>query len=269
MKIEKTCEQCGSAYLCERHRADKSRFCCNACQVEWQRSKTDRRDIKCKRCADVFSGMKDHGAWPQYCSRACFAANAIAPAEKECGNCGSLFIATKTNTGHSEDGRRLYCSSACAKAGLQRGDEHKCLNCGGGFYLPQSKLKQRGKAGCCGAECQAAYYVGTLSSSYKRGAYVHSQNGETHLLMSRPGYVGKYVGEHRVVASRVIGRLVTRNEFVIRINRQVSDNRPENLFICESNSEFSKRRAGSLPWPTKSNLHDFSRKRSAEVSGND
>jgi len=76
-------------------------------------------------------------------------------------------------------------------------------------------------------------------------------------LLVRPGYVGKYIGDHRLVASRAIGRLVTRNEFVIRINRNPEDNRPENLFICESNSEFSKRRNGSLPWPTDSNLRDF------------
>ena len=65
------------------------------------------------------------------------------------------------------------------------------------------------------------------------------------------------MGEHRVVASREIGRLVSRDEYVIRINRNPEDNRPENLFICESNSEFSRRRNGSLPWPTASNLCQY------------
>ena len=76
-------------------------------------------------------------------------------------------------------------------------------------------------------------------------------------LLVRPGYVSKYIGDHRLAASRAIGRVVTRDEFVIRLNRNPDDNRPENLFICKSNSEFSRRRNGSLPWPTASNLREY------------
>jgi hypothetical protein len=110
---------------------------------------------------------------------------------------------------------------------------------------------------CCSAKCKAEYYVGLRSPSYKMGFINHSQTKEKHILLERPGYKCKYVGEHRVIAGASIGRPLLRGEVVIRVNRNRNDNRPENLFICESNSEFSKRRNGSLPWPSSSNLKNY------------
>jgi hypothetical protein len=123
--------------------------------------------------------------------------------------------------------------------------------------LAPSVLQKKGQAGCCSKECRAAYYTGERAGNFKNGFYTHTQSGEKHLLMPRPGYVGKYMGEHRIVASKEIGRPVTRNEIVIRLNRNPEDNRPENLFICASNSEYCRRRQGSLPWPKQSNLKDY------------
>jgi hypothetical protein len=71
---------------------------------------------------------------------------------------------------------------------------------------------------------------------------------------------GKYIGEHRRIAEAVIGRSLHRSEYVIRVNRRaVTDNRPENLFICATATEFCRRRNGALPWPSASNLHMFKR----------
>lgn len=76
-------------------------------------------------------------------------------------------------------------------------------------------------------------------------------------------YVGRkngdawYVAEHRLVAGRAIGRPLTTAEKVLHINNDALDNRPENLFVCASNSEMRKRVGGTLPWPTESNLSSY------------
>lgn len=264
MPIHKTCEQCHKGYTVSPARASKTRFCSMACRNASDRT-AERRGLACEACGDNFTAVADHGVWPRFCSRKCFLSQCVRPQEKACATCGGMFVAGKAHHA-SDDGLSMYCSKSCYAESQRIGDEHQCLNCDKPFYLSPSVLRQRGEPGCCSRECQTAFYIGSRHAAFKGGFYTHTQAGERHLLLPRPGYVGKYIGEHRIVASREIGRLVTRNEYVIRINRSPDDNRPENLFICESNSEFSKRRNGSLPWPTKSNLRDFKTCESALAS---
>lgn len=255
MPIHKSCRQCHKIFTVSPARAETARFCSAACRQAGSRT-AERREIACEACGDAFVTTADHGVWPRFCSRECLYRQCIQPKEKLCATCGCLFVAARTS--HStEDGLRKYCSNACRHKGLERGDEYQCLNCNTPFYLNAAAVRQRAAPGCCSKECSKAFYTDTRSASFKRGFYTHKQMGEKHLLLPRPGYVGKYVGEHRVVASREIGRMVKRGEIVIRVNRNPSDNRPENLFICESMSEFCKRRAGTLPWPRKSNLMNY------------
>ena len=219
------------------------------------RKTAERRALCCAACEQNFSAVQDHGRWPRFCSKACYKADHIPPSkDKACAYCDSFFPATRS-AHESNDGYTRYCSVRCKDDARKRGTEHRCLNCAAMFYLAPSTEARRGGGGCCSTDCQRAYYVGARSAEFK-GGYVH-ENGDHMTQLVRPGYAGKYIGDHRLVASREIGRLVTRSEYVIRLNRNPDDNRPENLFICESNSEYSQRRNGSLPWPTTSNLRDY------------
>lgn len=253
MPIHKICEHCGGGYTVPPARAEKTRFCGMACRNANDRT-AERRHLICRSCDQSFVAVQDHGEWPKFCSRECFAAGHIPPKDKACEYCESMFLATRSSH-DSADGYKRYCSVRCSSHAKRRGEEHRCLNCDALFYLSASVLVQRGGAGCCSNACKRAYYVGARSSEFE-GGYV-DERGNHMTLLVRPGYVGKYISENRLVASRAIGRLVTRDEFVVRINRNPEDNRPENLFICESNSEFSRRRNGSLPWPTASNLRQY------------
>jgi hypothetical protein len=216
----------------------------------------ERRTLSCGACGDSFTTVADHGVWPKFCSRACFLGECKESKHKECAACGGVFLATSSSH-ETEDGLRKYCSKKCHTEGITTASEYQCLNCSKPFLLAPSTLRQRGMAGCCSRNCQTEFYQGELSSNYKGGVYVDSNSGDTRVLAKRPGYAGKYMGQHQVVASQSIGRLVSRGEVVIRINRNPKDNRPENLFICESMSEFAKRRSGSMPWPNQSNLSTY------------
>lgn len=250
--LHKVCEQCGRDFDTKRPSA---RFCCAGCNNASQRTR-ERKDLKCEACGATFNTTRDHGVWPRFCSRKCFLAGAVRAAEKECAHCGSMFTATKASH-QSEDGLRKYCSKQCREAGLRIGQEKVCVNCGATFYLSPSKVVLRPDDGCCSAACQASYYTGSRAHAYRTGTHIHSDTGDTYVLMKRPGYVGAYIGEHRLIASRAIGRLITRNEVVIRVNNKTNDNRPENLFICASRSEHGRRRQGSLPWPKNGNLDSY------------
>lgn len=263
MPVTKQCEHCGASYSRPPSIAIRSRFCGRGCAAAAQQT-SERKDIACEACGNVFTAVQDHGAWPKYCSRDCFLAVCVRPAEKECAGCGVAFAAGRTNTGDSEDGRRIYCSAACANKGLRKSIERPCAACGALFY--PANVTQNSDQKTCSRECQSAYFAGEKSPSYKGGAYLDKTVGEVRVLRLRAGYASKYMPSHRLAASKVIGRLVRRGEVVLRINNDKLDDRPENLFLCDSMSEAKRRMHGSLPWPGKSNLPSIA---AAELAGAD
>jgi hypothetical protein len=206
-------------------------------------------EFRCEECGKTFVAEMDHGKPRRFCSRTCFRAKAQRRVEAPCLECGTVFRPT--------DDQSKYCSMPCAVAGRRtRRLDKTCINCGKGFDKASAHNHNRDR--CCSRECRDAFYKEDRSPAYQRGYYLHSRSNEKHLLVHRDGWVGEYMGEHRVIASRVIGRMLTRREYVIRVNRDPSDNSEENLFICDI-VEFCKRRNGSLPWPTKGNLHEYGR----------
>lgn len=258
MPVSKICEQCGCEYFRPPSVAKRSKFCSVACRNDADRT-LERRMLVCESCGAKFVSVMDHGVWPKFCTRACFERGAVQPAWKKCPACDSMFLA-KRSSHPTADGLRIYCSIKCKNAGARTGITRECVYCGKEFYLSQSRAKYRNADGCCSHECQLAFYVNSNSPAWKGGAFV-SAGGEKFLVSPRQlGRIKSYVGEHRVIASQAIGRPLLAGEVVLRINRTPSDNRPENLFVCESNSEFSKRRNGSLPWPSYSNLPELATK---------
>jgi hypothetical protein len=250
MPITKSCEQCARHYPAKRQ---SSRFCCVSCRNANDRT-AERRTAQCPACGECFEARKDHGRWAKFCSRACYSSECTKPTDKPCATCGAIFTATKAHHS-SEDGLRKYCSKTCQIEGRKKRLDLVCLQCSKPFQRVPSAMSDR-DAGCCSRECADLHYVGARSRGFKGGVHVTTQRGERHLLLPRPDRVGRYIGEHRVVATRLIGRLLTADEFVLRLNRVVNDNRPENLFVC-SNSEFGRMRQGSMPWPSTSNLWTY------------
>jgi hypothetical protein len=185
--------------------------------------------------------------------------NCVQPIDKECENCGGVFTAIRSPTAVRGDGWRLYCSKKCYVEGSRKFEEKPCIHCGAMFY-PRS-AKHDATQRTCSMKCAAEFFSGANAHNFQGGVYVQkSSNHKFVLIGKREGYVSKYTAEHRLVIAKYLGRMLTRNEVVIHINNQPSDNRLSNLFLCESMSEFARRRDGSLPWPKKSNLKEYKEK---------
>lgn len=224
-----------------------------------------RQTKLCQWCGCSFP-ISPSGAKRKYCSKKCFDAEQSKHHKAwTCVQCGVVFLA---NTDHGKD--RKFCSRACFEVKAIKIRIYKerkkrakaeaairiCEECGKTFTLGRY-YKPKGKHITCSPACSKAFYRGANSHEWKGGAHIHSGQKEVYVYEIRPGRVGKYVGQHRLIAEEKVGRYLLSSEFVIRINRVPTDNRPENLFVCTSISEFGKRRAGSLPWPKKSNLSTY------------
>lgn len=249
----KTCETCRASFTVYPSGAAR-RFCGQGCAGEARRG--PRRPAKCPTCGDHFLSNQDHGVWQTFCSLKCLREQSGKPltVTKECLACGSVFEAGKSRTATHGDGYRLYCSKPCAAAGLLSGEARNCANCGSVFHLSRSLESTRPADSCCSADCRYEHYRASLSPAWKGGHYFSPSAGHGFTFVERPGYSGKHMQDHRVAASRALGRLVERGEVVIHINRNKSDNRPENLYLCESMSHYAKIRQGSMVWPAISNL---------------
>ena len=255
--VIKQCEYCKKEYKCPNSRTSKSRFCTITCRNK--SGLLPRVEYKCVNCNDKFMARPDHGAERKFCSRKCFLENCVQPIDKECENCGGVFTAMRSPTAVRGDGWRLYCSKKCYVEGSRKFEEKPCAHCGTMFY-PRS-AKHDATQRTCSMKCAAEFFSGVNAHNFQGGVYVQKRSNHKFVLIGkREGYVSKYTAEHRLVIAKYLGRMLTRNEVVIHINNQPSDNRLSNLFLCESMSEFARRRNGSLPWPKKSNLKEYKEK---------
>ena len=214
------------------------------------------RKVECAKCDTVFDSIKDHGVWKKFCCRSCFLTFKNPPKSepKECATCNCVFIATATRTGKFEDGLRKYCSDKCRTQGLRNSIEKACVNCSKPFLIHPSVQQKRPDDSCCSMECRKEHYRAALSPAWKGGEYVSEHAGHKFTLLDRPGYVGKYIQNHRLAASQYLGRPVERGEVVIHVNRNKADNNATNLFVCGSMSHYAKIRSGSIAWPKRGNI---------------
>jgi uncharacterized C2H2 Zn-finger protein len=251
-RVNLNCPVCKKAFgvLPSRLAKAKAVYCGKDC-ANIAQTTSERFEFTCEECNVVFKNTKDHGADRRFCSRVCFRAKATRDLiEKECAQCGDVFKPNRSE--HTDDKINKFCSKKCYGDAQKSGEERACLNCSNLFYTNLSHNNV-----CCSIKCKSEHFRGALAPAWKNGQFVTEATGHKFVAFERPDRVSKYVAEHRMVVMREIGRLLERWEYVIHINNVPDDNRPENLYVCGTNSQFSKMRNGSLPWPKKSNLRSY------------
>lgn len=171
----------------------------------------------------------------------------------KCEFCDSVFEAPAS----LRNCTRKYCSKKCSEEAQKRGTTRTCPNCGVSFHQREGAAVYGKEVYCCSWACGVEYYRGPNARTWAGGRYVVAGRGTVMVYLKRPGYAGAYIGEHRLVASKAVGRLLDKGEDVIHLNNNKADNQESNLFICGSHSEAAKRFNGTLPWPTESNLSTY------------
>jgi hypothetical protein len=292
---EISCKRCGGAFVAEVSRINRAAktgaplYCGLACAHA--ASRTVQKTMPCMFCGANFKSLSraDRAAGRgKFCSRACAAASLSAAAnwrrpvktcvacgvekdsdhfrprrlrcrscdasaqsartlangsEADCEQCGTLFLARKGSGGFTR-----FCSRECINESQIKKIDRPCMNCGAAALRSQDAAR----VFCC-LKCRTEYSVGSRNPCWKGGEL---PDGTLMVHVGRrKGYSSTLWAAHRVIASAAIGRTLKRSEVVIHIDNDKKNNKPENLYVCESIGEFRRRFLGvSMPWPDSSNL---------------
>lgn len=117
----------------------------------------------------------------------------------------------------------------------------KCAKCSKDYFLTNSNLK-KSRERYCSKLCQGLrmqeLFIGKNNPMWK-GGIIKDTHGyklikkREHPLCNKEGYIG----EHRLIMERVVGRYLHRFEVVHHINQIRDDNRIENLMLFNNQSE--------------------------------
>ena len=168
----------------------------------------------CKRCGKSYQVKPYRKHTSHFCSKECTINRII----KKCGLCGKEFIVNK----YREKTAR-YCS-------------YKCL----GFANEPNRIKAN--EACRGRPLSKAHKakISKFMKGNKYGFKGRVRDGKYWAIYaSNHPFCDnrKYVKEHRLVVEKHLGRYLDPTEQVHHINFNTFDNRLENLFVFENNSE--------------------------------
>ena len=202
---------------------------------------------ECEECGKDFLGLKDQ----RFCSRSCSAKVSYRKRletegplrqktgrEVECEICGTKFYAKKH---YLDKGQGRFCSRNCADAWNARNSAViSCEECGDEFRVRPNRATV---ARYCSRKCTVRARSTAAMDRTHNGRRVRKRSSG-YIMAWQPDRpesepYGGWAFEHRLVMEKKLGRRLTDNESVHHLNRDKTDNRPENLVVM-SRSAHSK-----------------------------
>lgn len=144
---------------------------------------------------------------------------------KICPACGKLIERKQNETPHKY-ARRRFCNRKCFMDSSRI--EVRCAFCGKDIIKKKCLIKGFAKS-FCNKKCESMF--GNLGENTElKGSYVCTKGYDNRKVN------GKYVGLHRIVMSRHLGRPLLKSEIVHHMNGNRRDNRLENLCIVSNST---------------------------------
>lgn len=146
---------------------------------------------------------------------------------KKCRHCSKALV-----------GRQIsFCSSSCAKKAWairnRRRFTYVCVYCGKEFSKSK-RPDEKAKLLYCSRKCaNRVTCLPRIKKKTRRSKY-------GYISVWKPDHPRAHSGrvmEHVLVMERILERLLRKGEIVHHINYLEWDNRPDNLYLCKSNSE--------------------------------
>ena len=261
------CARCGKKiYKMKCHlKQEGHNYCSTKCWNETQfKNATNKKVTFCSNCGRNFVSQKfSDGRWQKYCSIKCATEqHAYKPKNGryvKCLYCGKKVYACPSR---EKQGREKFCSQDCANAykTAQNTFLVRCLYCGKELREVNSKLIRVKVGFFCDRQCCKKYLRFRNSPTWKGGWYLDA-GGHYHIRVGEKTYKGInqgiYKWRSRVQVELELNCVLFRYNGVLHINEDGSDDRIENLYVCESMSELRKIKGGTLNYPIKSNMNSF------------
>lgn len=113
----------------------------------------------------------------------------------------------------------------------------ECSNCGKPTWKWRSNLRHQKRVGCS-KKCTSKNASGINSWNFAGDRAFKRGKKDGYIMFYKPDHpaanrTGR-LPEHRLIMERRIGRYLKKGEFVHHVNGLKSDNRIENLFLCNS-----------------------------------
>lgn len=211
-------------------------YCDRRCQIAHAPPRlAGGQSIKIERicaCGRAFTTFPSINS--EHCSRACSSRfKPRKPRRGETTPCRVCGTAVYADRGQRAKGQGLYCSRACAIVAQTKDPVVKaCPRCGTEMRL---KPSQAGRVYCSRA-CQTAARMTSATERTHNGRPVR-QDAKGYILLWEPDHPNTsqkgWQFEHRLVAERVLGRHLTRDEAVHHLNGVKDQNDPANLSVMD------------------------------------
>lgn len=173
----------------------------------------------------------------------------IFPVWRECSRCDKIFLIKSLNMIRSH-----FCRRGCGKIKPieeRSVTQKKCGHCGKPIVIDNHKVLDQN---FCSIACVTAYRWANGLISVPKGEECHNWKGgvtynkaanrypETKMVQCPPEFIAMartngYVLESRLVMAQTIGRPLLSSEVVHHIDRDPSNNSPDNLMLFANQSE--------------------------------